>query len=206
MCRTPVVGPGRLWTMAMYTPYWTRAHAEEEHDEIYSALLCLDSNTGRAAWMQDMGHEVFTLRLCPPRRGGGGSAKGGLLLVGLAWGLEARSPRTGAALWTFRANNLTQGIPVLSQSRHLVLVAEWWSGKVHALRLDGTRAWTAEREHQCVCSSMICLDDVVVCITESDGMYAHNLKDGSIRWYCADVTSSKHSQHCHGDVATSGVL
>mgnify|MGYP001985846726 CR=1 FL=1 len=147
MCRTPVVGPGRLWTMAMYTPYWTRAHAEEEHEEIYSALLCLDSNTGRAAWMQDMGHEVFTLRLCPPRRGGGGggsaNAKGGLLLVGLAWGLEARSPRTGAALWTFRANHLTQGIPVLSQSRHLVLVAEWWSGKVHAIRLDGTRAWTA---------------------------------------------------------------
>ena len=67
--------------------------------------------------------------------GGSANAKGGLLLVGLAWGLEARSPRTGAALWTFRANHLTQGIPVLSQSRHLVLVAEWGGLSLRMMKL-----------------------------------------------------------------------
>ena len=202
MCRTPVVGAGRLWTMGMYWPYWTRGDHEGGR-ELYSALLCLDSNTGRVAWMHDMGYETFTLRLCPRR---GGRTKGGMLLVGLAWGLEARSPRTGAALWTFRANHLSQGVPVLSHTHNLILMAEWFSGKVHAVRLDGTLVWTTEREHQCVCSSMVCGADVVVCITESHGMYAHNLADGSVRWYREDITSSKQRQHCHGEVATTCVL
>ena len=160
----------------------------------YDAVYALDADTGETRWVTEIDAPI---RTSSPAVGDDRLYIGG-----------ANEPRlfcldraTGERLWSYRVQAGAWAEPTVG-AEHVYIGDH--AGTLHAVRPDGSRAWTYETGHE-IDSSAAVEDGSVFCLNDDQRLVSVAAADGTERW-SIDLTPSGTSATRSAPVAADGAV